>query len=748
MSADVRTRPLGWAFGGACAALVLAWAPGAAHAARPALVVGDAKAAEGKNVVFTVRLTRAAKRAVRVRFRTENGTAVQAVDYRAKTGKLVFRRGQRSKRVVVATIRETMDEPSERFALRLRTPRGAKIKRAKALGTILDDDPVPALSVSDVAIGEGNGLLPADWNLATVTLTLSNPSSRTVGAQWTVADGTATGGQDYNASPGAVSYLSGQTTKQVSFPVHGDTLDEDDESWGLTLVQPSAGVTIADGTATVTILDDDPAITDLELSMTDTPDPAVAGAPITYSITVDNTGPNRAPATTVVDDLPAGLTFVSASASSGTCSFAAPRVTCSLGTVWDSETVTILAEPTASGTIQNTVSVSGAYTDTDATDDAATAETQVGEGADLDVTLGESGDPVPAGQDLTYSLQVRNRGPFPAADPVATLTIPPEVAFVSASSGCAYASGLVTCGAGALGTSLAPGQVVPLQVVVTRSAAAQATFSSTATVSSSAPPDPDPADNSASVTTTYVPAGDLSVGVVASGGPLDEGESLSWTATLVNAGPNDAADVTLTQSVPAGFALENVTTTHGLCTPSGPSVTCSIGTLAPSTPVTVVLSGRPATGSVGTTLTTTATAASSTADPLPADNSASSSVKVQPTISIDDVTVTEPIGLFPVAGTRRTVLAVFTVSLSRPSPQTITFDYATVSDTATVGLDLNPASGPVTFSPGLVSSQLGITVTSDGSSDLPEPNEAYFVTLSNFVNVTPLKPQGVGTILD
>jgi len=98
--------------------------------------------------------------------------------------------------------------------------------------------------------------------------------------------------------------------------------------------------------------------------------------------------------------------------------------------------------------------------------------------------------------------------------------------------------------------------------------------------------------------------------------------------------------------------------------------------------------------------------------------------------------------------TRGTVLAVFTVSLSRASPQTITFAYAAVSDTATVGLDLNPASGPVTFSPGLVSSQLGITVTSDGSSNLPEPDETYFVTLSNLATVKPLKPQGVGTILE
>jgi uncharacterized repeat protein (TIGR01451 family) len=739
---------LGWALACAVAsALALACAP-TASAAPLTLSVKDVKAAEGKNAVFVVRLSRAPRTAVRVQYLTQNGTARKGSDYVAKTGKLVFRRGQRVKRVTVKTVLETMDEPTERFAFRLRAPKGAKLTRGKALGTITDDDPTPTIAVADASVAEGNASLPVDWNQATVTLTLSNPSSAAVGVQWSAADATAQAGQDYDATPGGVSFAPGQTVKQVAFPVHGDTTDEDDESIDLSLASPTAGVVVGDASATVTIVDDDPAITDVELSLTDGPDPAIAGGPVTYSVAVENVGPNRAPATTVVDDLPAGLTYISASSSSGSCSFAAPRVTCSLGTVHGTETVTIVAEPTVSGTVANTVSVSGAYTDTDATDDAQTASTSVAAGADLDVTLAESGDPVAAGEDLVYSLQVRNRGPFPAQDPVVTQTIPADVSFVSASAGCSYASGLVTCGAGALGTTLAAGQTVPLQVVVGRSAPVAATFSSTATVSSSSPADPDPTDDSATVTTTYVPAGDLTLGLTSSGGPLDEGESLSWTATLVNDGPNDAAGVSLSQSLPAGFTLENVTTTHGLCTPFGAAVTCSIGTLAPATPVTVVLSGRPAPGSVGTTLTTNGTATSATADPVPADNTASSSVKVQPNISIDDVSVQEPVGIFPVAGTKRTALAIFTITLSRASPQTITFDYAALDNTATAGLDFNPAGGPVTFSPGSVTSQLGITVTSDGTNDIPEPNETYFVQLSNFVNVTPLKPQGIGTIVD
>jgi len=41
-----------------------------------------------------------------------------------------------------------------------------------------------------------------------------------------------------------------------------------------------------------------------------------------------------------------------------------------------------------------------------------------------------------------------------------------------------------------------------------------------------------------------------------------------------------------------------------------------------------------------------------------------------------------------------------------------------------------------------------VTVSSDGSSDLPEPDETFFVNLTSPVNGTLVKAQGVGTILD
>jgi uncharacterized repeat protein (TIGR01451 family) len=57
----------------------------------------------------------------------------------------------------------------------------------------------------------------------------------------------------------------------------------------------------------------------LELLMTDTPDPVAVGSPLTYNISVNNLGPDAASNVVVTDVLPPNVTFVSANASIGSC---------------------------------------------------------------------------------------------------------------------------------------------------------------------------------------------------------------------------------------------------------------------------------------------------------------------------------------------------------------------------------------------------------------------------------------------
>jgi hypothetical protein len=108
-----------------------------------------------------------------------------------------------------------------------------------------------------------------------------------------------------------------------------------------------------------------------------------------------------------------------------------------------------------------------------------------------------------------------------------------------------------------------------------------------------------------------------------------------------------------------------------------------------------------------------------------------------PTISISDVTVTE--------GNTTPVNAVFTVSLSAASAQSVTVQYATANGTATAGSDYTATAGTLTFTPGLVSLTVAVPVLGDTTA---ESTETFVVNLSNPVNATIADGQGIGTIVD
>jgi Lamin Tail Domain/Calx-beta domain len=126
----------------AAAALLLPAGP--AQAAPPALRAGDAQATEGGRAVFVVKLSRRADRVVRVRFRAVGESAAAGDDFVARSGRLLFRPGQRLKRVAVSLRQDVLDEPDETFVLRLSRPVNARIRDRIGRGTILDDDPTPA----------------------------------------------------------------------------------------------------------------------------------------------------------------------------------------------------------------------------------------------------------------------------------------------------------------------------------------------------------------------------------------------------------------------------------------------------------------------------------------------------------------------------------------------------------------------------------------------------------------------------
>ncbi len=110
------------------------------------LSVADARAREGEDATidFAVTLSRAASGPVTVNYRTRNGTAKAGRDYTKASGTLTFAASETSRTVSVPVLDDARDEGEETFRLLLGKPKGAVIADGEAVGTIANDDPMPA----------------------------------------------------------------------------------------------------------------------------------------------------------------------------------------------------------------------------------------------------------------------------------------------------------------------------------------------------------------------------------------------------------------------------------------------------------------------------------------------------------------------------------------------------------------------------------------------------------------------------
>ncbi|MGB2839954.1 MAG: DUF11 domain-containing protein, partial [Actinomycetes bacterium] len=152
------------------------------------------------------------------------------------------------------------------------------------------------------------------------------------------------------------------------------------------------------------------------------------------------------------------------------------------------------------------------------------------------------------------------------------------------------------------------------------------TLTNTASITSTTP-DPDPGNNTDSVTTGVDPSADLRLqksGTAA----VDPGETIRYRLTVTNDGPSDAADVSVTDTLPAGVTFVSASGSGWTCANAGSvSVTCSRGTLAAGA-TAPRLNVRVTAPDGGAQLTNTATVTSSTPDPDPSNNSGTATTRV------------------------------------------------------------------------------------------------------------------------
>lgn len=153
-------------------------------------------------------------------------------------------------------------------------------------------------------------------------------------------------------------------------------------------------------------------IADIAVSQQDVPDPVAVGSNLTYTVIVSNLGPATASGVTLSDTLPAGVTFVSATPSQGSCTQSGGIVSCALGSIDSgaSATVAIVVTPTATGTIVNSASAASAAVDFVPGNNSASASTTVRNPPVI--TTAPQNQVVCAGQNASFSVTATGDEPL------------------------------------------------------------------------------------------------------------------------------------------------------------------------------------------------------------------------------------------------------------------------------------------------------------------------------------------------
>ena len=459
---------------------------------------------------------------------------------------------------------------------------------------------------------------------------------------------------------------------------------------------------------------------DLVINHADSPDPGPAGGIFTYTLRIDNNGPNGATGVTLSDTIPAGSQFVDVTTTAGSCSEAGGVVDCALGNIPfnTNQTVTIRVRLPSAGVWTNTATASAVTSDPNTSNNVNnTQDTTATQAADLAVVATPSAANVAAGEAFSYGLQVANNGPDDATGSQRiTFTVPSGASITGVPTGAGWSctpasgypinSGTVTCTRSGTLANGASAALLTVPAVANVNGTVTAAFAvSGVKPDDSAMPDGNTANNTSSANVTATDGADVSITKTRNLANVGVGDNVTYTLTpRLNGGVSLAATpITVTDTLGAGLTLVSATGTGWTC---DATISCTragyAGANFTNMPVITIVATATAPGVLGNT----AGISTTLPDPVPGNNSASINV----TASNDaDMRLTKTASVNPVVPNvpfNYTLTARNLGPLAVPAGQAIT-----ITDQVPAGVTLNsvvsavgwtcdalPVSGPANWS--------------------------------------------------
>jgi hypothetical protein len=215
------------------------------------------------DVTSTIYLTRtgSAGGPVSVQVSVTGGTASQGPDFTFTAPQTVTwaHNDTATKAVNVPIVPDPLSERNETIQYAVALTAGASWgvlgSQTTTTTTIVDDDTV-IVSVANASMPEGNG----SGGTLSLPVTLTGAAlAQTITVQYASAGGTAQDGTDFNSVSGTLTFGPGTTSQSINVPIVGDLAREPDETFTVTLANPT-GATLGNAQAIGTIRNDDAAL--------------------------------------------------------------------------------------------------------------------------------------------------------------------------------------------------------------------------------------------------------------------------------------------------------------------------------------------------------------------------------------------------------------------------------------------------------------------------------------------------------